>query len=232
MTAPNLFRDEKGAGALEFALAAPAILMFIVGIAQLGMLCMADAGLNTAVAEGARAAAVYPTPNDSTVIDRINSARWGMQTSRITGPTISRGTDSNGNAYLDITMSYSAPLDFIFLRLQPVNLSKVRRVYIQGTGSSSSSSSTSASSTSASTSASSTSSGATSSGWGGTSSSTGGATTTSTSSGTTSASTSSTSTTSASTSSTSTSSGNGNGNGHGHGNGNGNGHGNGNGNGH
>ena len=80
MRLKRLRRDEKGASALEFALAAPAMMMFIVGVGQLGMLCMADAGLSTAVAEGARAAAVYRTPAledealDAIIVARIDEA--------------------------------------------------------------------------------------------------------------------------------------------------------------
>ena len=52
----NLFfrlkREEKGAAALEFALVAPALILFIVGIAQFGVLFMANNGLSNAVGEG------------------------------------------------------------------------------------------------------------------------------------------------------------------------------------
>ncbi len=132
----SLRRDEKGASAIEFALAAPAMLMFIIGIAQLGMLCMADAGLRSAVAEGARAANVYPTPESDEIIARINQAAWGMQEDHITAPTVGSGTDEDGNEYLEITMSYQAPLNFAFLELDPVTLTEVRRVYLRGPASS------------------------------------------------------------------------------------------------
>ena len=217
-----LHRDEKGAAIMEFALAAPALLMFIVGIAQLGMLCMADAGLRSAVAEGARTASIFPTPDDATILARIDDAAWGMQAAHMGEPQIERDTDDSDRDYIEITMTYTAPLNFIFLDLPSVPLTETRRVYAQGSGGSSSSSSGGSSSTSAS---SSTSSGATSSGATSTSSTSSGATSTS------STSAGSTSTSSTSTSSTSSGNGNGNGNGHGHGNGNGNG-GNGNGNGH
>ena len=207
----RLNRDQQGAAIIEFALAAPAILMFIVGVGQLGMLCMANASLSSAVAEGARAAAVFPTPDDETILARIDAAEWGMMDGRIVDAEIERTEDENSCEYIDITMGYSVPLDFIFFDVGPVTLTESRRVWAQSQedcgsvgGSSSTSTSTSSTSTGSTTSASG-----------------GDASTSSTSTGG-STSASSTSTSSTSTSSTSTSSGSSNGNGssgHSHGNG-------------
>ena len=210
----GLRRDEKGASAIEFALAAPVMLMFIIGIAQLGMLCMADAGLKSAVAEGARAASLYPTPeDDETILARIEDAQWGMRTANIEDPEIVRAADEDGCAYIEISMSYEAPLNFAFLELDPVELNETRRVYVQGddhcvrgsgAGGSSASSTTSATSSGST----GTSSGSTSTGSSATSSGSTSTGSTSTSTSTSSTSTGSTSTGSTSTSSTSTSSGN------------------------
>lgn len=233
----SLRRDEKGASAIEFALAAPAMLMFIIGIAQLGMLCMADAGLRQAVAEGARAANIFPTPDHSEIIARVEEAAWGMQEEHITAPTVGEGTDEDGNEYLEISMSYQAPLNFAFLELDPVTLTEVRRVYLRGPaasgddedeeegggggtsaggtstgGDGGTSASSSASGGTSSTSASSTSTSSTSTGSTSSTSSTGGSTTTSSST------TSSSSTSSGNGSSGNASSGNNNGSsGHSHG---------------
>ncbi len=206
-----LRRDERGAGAVEFALIAPALLAFIVGIAQLGVLFMANAGLRNAVAEGARLAAIFPRPSDEDILDRVENREFGLRSDLVTEPTINHGTDANGMAFADISMSYAVPLNFIFFETPPVTLTETRRVFTQPTaaGGGSSGSTGSTGSTGGSTSA-------------GGSTSTGGD-----------ASTSSTSTSSTSTTSTSTTSGgNGNGNGNGHGHGHGNGNGNGNANGH
>ncbi|MEA3033397.1 MAG: TadE-like protein, partial [Sphingomonadales bacterium] len=45
----KLRRNEDGAGAVEFALVAPALLGFIIGLTQLGMLFFANADLHNAV---------------------------------------------------------------------------------------------------------------------------------------------------------------------------------------
>ena len=126
---PGLRQDERGVTAIEFALLAPVLLAFIIGICQLGVLFMANAGLASAVSDGARLATIFPRPTDAQVIARINERRLGMVTSRITGPTITRGTTATGAAFADISMSYAVPLDFIFFTSAPITLTETRRVY-------------------------------------------------------------------------------------------------------
>jgi Flp pilus assembly protein TadG len=127
---PGLVRDESGAGAIEFAIVAPVLFAMLIGMAQLGILFFANAGLKNAVGEGARYATLFPRPTDTQIIARINAKKYGLTASRITGPTIVSGT-SNGATYADITMTYSAPIDFIFYRIGPVTLTQTRRVWTQ-----------------------------------------------------------------------------------------------------
>ena len=126
--------DARGASAVEFALAAPVLIAFIIGIGQLGMLFYANADVRNAVAAGARHASIYPRPDDAAVIARINQRVAGLDRTRIAGPTVARGTDSSGNDFADITMSYAVPLDFIFFRTPPVTLTERRRVFTQPEG--------------------------------------------------------------------------------------------------
>jgi Flp pilus assembly protein TadG len=126
---PALRKDERGVTTIEFAFLAPVLLGFIIGICQLGILFMANAGLASAVSDGARLATIFPRPTDAQVIARINERRLGMETSRITGPTITRGTTAAGASYADISMSYSVPLNFIFYSTAPITLTETRRVY-------------------------------------------------------------------------------------------------------
>lgn len=125
----GLGADEKGISTVEFALIAPVLFAFIIGICQLGILFMANAGLSSAVSDGARLAAVFPRPTDAQVIARINERRLGMVASRVTGPTITRGTTATGASFADISMSYSVPLDFIFYTTTPITLTQTRRAY-------------------------------------------------------------------------------------------------------
>ena len=124
----TLFRDEKGASAVEFVLAFPVLIIFIIGIIQLGVLFSANAGLRQAVEEGARYATIFPSPTDTQITARVLDRKFGLVTSRITGPTVASGTN-NGVKYVDVSMSYSVPLDFVLFTAPPVTLSYTRRAY-------------------------------------------------------------------------------------------------------
>jgi len=194
-----LRRDSRGIGAVEFALVAPVLISFIIGVSQLGRMFFANADMKSAIAAGARVASVYPVPDDDAILDAIDQRLLRDGAENRTQTAVARGTDANGNPYIEITMSYSVPLEFIFFSPPPVTLHDTRRVFTQVE---------TANGTTYSTSASTTTTGGTTSSTGSTS--TGGETssTSATSAGgsTGSTSTSSTSTGSTSTSSTSTSS--------------------------
>ena len=124
----RLLKDQRGASAIEFALSATILIVLLIGLVQVGMLFMANAGLQHAVGEGARLATISPTPSDSAIIARINAKRFGLDSANVTGPTISHGTD-NGAPYAQVTMSYSTQLDLIFFTTPPVTLTETRRAF-------------------------------------------------------------------------------------------------------
>lgn len=125
--------DQKGAAAVEFALAVPVFLVMMIGTMQLGRLFLANSGLNSAVEYGARAASIYTPPpgiTDAQITAQIDAKQYGLEASRLSEPTISRGTDGDGSKYVDISMSYQQPMDFVFFQLAPVTLTETRRAYI------------------------------------------------------------------------------------------------------
>ncbi|HKR18462.1 TadE family protein [Rhizorhapis sp.] len=124
----GLLQNEKGASAVEFVLAFPVLMIFIIGILQLGVLFSANAGLRQAVEEGARYATIFPSPTDTQITTRVSDRQFGLVASRITGPTVAHGT-SNGVNFVDVSMSYSVPLDFVLFTTAPVTLSYTRRAY-------------------------------------------------------------------------------------------------------
>ncbi|MFL6856400.1 MAG: TadE/TadG family type IV pilus assembly protein [Allosphingosinicella sp.] len=223
----NLARSEDGAGAVEFALVAPALFGFIIGLTQLGMLFFANADLHNAVAAGARLAMIWPRPTDDQIKQRIVSMLPKLDQSKLSAATVTHGTDAAGHDYADLAINYQVPLNFIFYKPPAITLRENRRVYIQDdtpiapttnpttTSASTTSTSTTSSGTTSATSATSASTSTTSS----TSATSSGTTTSSSSWGTTST----TSTTSSTTSGNNASSGNASsGNPHAHGNCNGN----------
>jgi Flp pilus assembly protein TadG len=127
----RLRRNQRGAAALEFVIIAPALILMICGIARLGILFMANAGLRNAVAEGARYATIWPRPSNTQIQSRITSSQFGLNAANFAAATVTPGTDANGLNYLDISASYSVPMDFIFFSAGNVTLSETRRAFVR-----------------------------------------------------------------------------------------------------
>lgn len=125
----RLLRHKGGAGAVEFALAAPVFIFLVNGVAQLGILFFANAGLHNALAEGARYATVFPQPTDAQIEAKINDERWGLDGARLDIAPPARGA-ANGSPYIELRMTYDVDLNFIFFDIGPVTLTQSRRVYL------------------------------------------------------------------------------------------------------
>jgi Flp pilus assembly pilin Flp len=125
----KLRRDKRGVSATEFALILPLLIVMIVGIAQMGILYFAHAGLRNLVAEGARFASISPRPTDAAIKARINQGGFGLEPAHLSQPTITYGNTS-GNDWADITVNYTVRLDFIFWAPAPFQIRETRRVFI------------------------------------------------------------------------------------------------------
>jgi Flp pilus assembly protein TadG len=126
-----LRRNERGVGAVEFALIAPALIGMLIGITQLGALYFARSDVRHAVAAGARQAAIFPRPNSQTIASAIRGKMIRLKSNLITGPTITYGRDSNGFDFADIEVRYAVPLNFVIYKPPPVTLIERRRVFLQ-----------------------------------------------------------------------------------------------------
>jgi hypothetical protein len=124
-----LLRDRRGLSAVEFALVCPVLFAFMIGTAQVGILYFANAGLRNAVEEGARVVGVYPRPTDDVIRARMVQKRFGLRSQYIGTPAITTGKDG-GADYVQISLTYQVPLDFVFVSVRPVTLTKTRRVYV------------------------------------------------------------------------------------------------------
>ena len=125
-------KNESGASATEFALAIPLVLLLFYGTAQFGLILLANAGLRHAVDKAARATTVYigATPlSDAQIQSLVTSSLYGMTNGTVSTPTVDRGI-SNGVNYVDISISYSVPVDFIAYQYGPIVLRERRRAYL------------------------------------------------------------------------------------------------------
>lgn len=126
----RIFREEKGAALLEFAFAAPILIVFMISVAQIGIFFFARSGLKSAVAEGARYATIFPRPTNSQVVDRINARRFGLDTTKVSAPSVTDCT-SNTRSCVDIEMSYTSTVNFIFFETAPITIVEKRRAFVQ-----------------------------------------------------------------------------------------------------
>lgn len=124
----SINRDSKGGALLEFAFAFPILMTMVIGAAELGILFFANAGLKSAVGEGARYATTFPQPTHEQIIDRIKTRGYGLDPAYSSEPSVATCT-SNGRPCLDIQMTYSAPIDFIFVQTPSITLVERRRVF-------------------------------------------------------------------------------------------------------
>jgi hypothetical protein len=125
----SLIRDRRGLSAVEFALICPVLFGFLIGTAQVGILYFANAGLRNAVEEGARAAGVYPSPSQDDIKARMVKKRFGLRPQYLGTPQIATGKDG-GADYIQISITYRVPLDFVVVSVKPITLTKTRRVYV------------------------------------------------------------------------------------------------------
>lgn len=124
--------NDSGASATEFALAVPLVLLLFYGMAQFGLILLANAGIRHAVDRGARATTVYigATPmTDAQIRTIVTNSLYGMSNGTVSTPTVSRG-NNNGVNFVDISISYTVPVDLVFYQFGPIVLRERRRAYL------------------------------------------------------------------------------------------------------
>ncbi len=129
--AKNL-RNQNGTAAIEFAFAVPILIVLFYGLAQFGIVLLANAGIRHALDVGARATTIYvgATPmTDAQIRTAVTNSIYGVENGTLSTPTITRGT-SNGVNFVDISINYSAPIDVMIYQFGPIDLSETRRAYL------------------------------------------------------------------------------------------------------
>ena len=121
----NIFKDSRGAAAVEFAIAAPVMALLIFGVLQLGLYGVANAGVKQAVDEAARMSIIYPRPTDASIKAALLQGTFGVKNSDLT-VSLTHGS-LNGGAYVDINARYVVPS--IGLGLPTLAVSETRRAF-------------------------------------------------------------------------------------------------------
>ncbi len=102
-------RCRMGAAVVEFAIVAPVLILFLLGIIECGRMMMVQQALTTAVREGARTAIVEGT-SASTAIQAVESflAGTGIKGTKVTVSPASTGSVAHGQP---VTVSVSVPFN-------------------------------------------------------------------------------------------------------------------------
>jgi len=127
----QLLRDDRGAGAVEFALSAPILITAIYGIFEFSQLYEANAGMQHALGEGARFATLcVPTAtgcNAETNDDikaRMNAKLFGPVGGTFTVQDVVDGTSSK-----TLTVTYTRTMNFLFFTGPAITLTRSKLVY-------------------------------------------------------------------------------------------------------
>lgn len=110
-------RSERGQTAVEFALVIPVMLLFVLGIFQVGVTYFNQEALATSARDGARAGAIHTGSTPAVIIqdakDAITSNASGLNTSSmsitVTGvdnPQAPNGTLWEQGDIIDVTVTY------------------------------------------------------------------------------------------------------------------------------
>lgn len=125
----TLHADRRGATAAEFALTVPLLLMILVAFVQVGALFFANAGLQNAVGEAARAATLWPRRTEAQIEQELMDSRFGLNADLMDEPVFTYGREG-GQDFVEITVTYTPNLNFIFFEVPGVTLTQTRRAYL------------------------------------------------------------------------------------------------------
>jgi len=132
-----LRRNERGAAAIEMAIALPVLLVMIYGIFQVGLVFQANAGMQHALGEGARyetlcvpTSSGCNTPADSAVVTRMQSKLFGTNIGTFGTPTVTTPASSTCTNCRLLTVTYTVTPNYLFFNGPPISLTRTKLVHI------------------------------------------------------------------------------------------------------
>jgi Flp pilus assembly protein TadG len=133
-----LRRDERGAAAVEFALSVPILVGVIYGIFEFSQLYWANAGMQHALGEGARAATlcIPDTSSDSGCDSPSPDSIAAAESAKLFGPSgghFDVQPPTSGTGFMTLTITYTRAMDFLFFRGPTITLTRSKLVYLADT---------------------------------------------------------------------------------------------------
>jgi len=126
----RLARCARGATAVEFAFAAPVIVMLLVGILQVSVALHAAGGIRNAIGEGVRFAKVHRVATAAEVEAQVRRNFTGLDPARVRSLTVERGRTAAGAPFARISIAYDPQIVIPFLPPRTVRLQESRLVYL------------------------------------------------------------------------------------------------------
>ena len=130
----SFIRDERGAAAIEMAIAVPVLVVMLWGIFQIGIAFQASAGMQHALGEGARLATICQNPTADGVCGTatndeieavINAKAFGTGIGEFTVDEIVDEAD-----YKDLSVTFTMPTNFLLFKGPDINMTRTKRVYV------------------------------------------------------------------------------------------------------
>lgn len=120
----RLLRQQRGATAIEFAFALPALVVLLIAITQFGIMFRAVAGIQHSLGEGARSATLFPRPSIDSIRANMNAAVYGIGpgTFTIPDPTVTPTT-------INLTVTYTQPTSLVLFPGPTINITRSKLVY-------------------------------------------------------------------------------------------------------
>ena len=127
----SLIRDERGSPVIEFAIVVPALVSIIFGIAQLGLIYQANAGIQHALGEAARYATLYDSSKTTKVHteDEIR-AKLDQKLFGMANVTPSVTVPESGTGRMKLQVTYTKRLNFLFITGPTVTLTRSKVIYM------------------------------------------------------------------------------------------------------
>jgi Flp pilus assembly protein TadG len=122
-----LTRDRRG-NTSEFALTLPLWIIMIFAVFNIGRFFVARAGIQNGLGEAARAATLWPLKTNTELQTAFNNGAFGLGSNATPTLSFSTGT-SNGQSYVDLSVTYQTGFTLLFIDVNPVTLRYTRRAY-------------------------------------------------------------------------------------------------------
>lgn len=128
----KLRRNEDGVAIIELAFGLPVLIALLWMIVQLGLVFRAMSGIQHSLGQGARAATLWPVPEDAIITDAMEDAVYGVGPGRFEITPPQDGT-ADGSDYVDLQVTYIQKTDLLLFPGPTVSVTRSKRVWVSET---------------------------------------------------------------------------------------------------